>query len=268
MSNTRITAASANSHPRPSLLLIQAGTAPDVLKDKFGDLPQWFMKATGVAPEDVQIVEIFRGETLPEPTTHCVAIITGSWDMVTDKLPWSEKAAEWIRRAVDADMPLFGVCYGHQLMAYALGGTVDFNPQGREVGCLAINLTPAGFNDPMTMHLSQGFSAHLTHLQTVTELPPGAQVLASSQHDRNQIIRYSSKAVSTQFHPEFTPEIAASLIDLRTDVLLSEGYHPAKMRAALTDAADASGILKTFINNHTATSRPERPAADDYHERG
>lgn len=52
--------------------------------------------------------------------------------MVTDQEPWSEKTAAWIRNAMAMEMPLFGVCYGHQLMAHALGGRVEYHPQGRE----------------------------------------------------------------------------------------------------------------------------------------
>lgn len=239
---------SAMNNPLPPVLLIQVGTAPDTLKTEHGDLPVWFSRAMALTSDAIQVVKVFKGEPLPEPDPGRVAVITGSWHMVTDKLAWSEETARWIRRAVAVDMPLFGVCYGHQLMAYALGGVVDYHPQGREMGCLEINLTKAGADDPLTGGLSQGFMAHLTHMQTVTQLPAGAQSLASSPHDKNQIIRYGAKAVSTQFHPEFTPGIAASLIHLRTETLLSEGRDPAAMHSALTDAADARELLKTFVS--------------------
>lgn len=241
-------------HTLPPVLLIQAGTPPDTLKAEHGDLPVWFSHALELAPDAIQIVKVFNGESLPEPDPRRVAVITGSWDMVTDKRAWSEDTAAWIRRAIEADMPLFGVCYGHQLMAYALGGTVDYHPQGREMGCMEIHLTQAGIEDPFTRQLSEGFLAHLTHQQTVMELPQGAQSLASSSHDKNQIIRYSEKAISTQFHPEFTPAIAASLIHLRTEVLLSEGQDPVAMGCRLADAPEARDLLKTFISFHAANA--------------
>ncbi|MGU9889073.1 glutamine amidotransferase [Serratia marcescens] len=236
----------------PPILLIQAGTPPDKLKDEHGDLPLWFIRAIALAPDAIQVVKVFSGETLPNPDPNRIAVITGSWAMVTDKLEWSENTAKWIRCAIETGMPVFGVCYGHQLMAHALGGSVDYHPQGREMGCLEITLTDDGTKDPLTRGFSEGFRAHLTHLQTVTKLPPGAKSLASSRHDKNQIIRYSAKAVSTQFHPELTPDIAASLIHLHSETLLSEGFKPAAMRSALTDATDARKLLKMFISIHAA----------------
>lgn len=235
----------------PQVLLIQTGTPPDAIRHEHGDLPAWFIKATDLAPEAIQVVQVFKGEALPEPDPTRVAIITGSWDMVTDKLAWSEATAAWIRRAVEAGMPLFGVCYGHQLIAHALGGVVDYHPQGCEMGCLEVRLATAGVNDPLIGTLPENFKAHLTHLQTVITPPPGAQTLASSAHDKNQIIRYSKNVISTQFHPEITPAIATSMINQRTEGLLKEGFDPARMLGALTDAADARGLLKQFIALHT-----------------
>jgi len=246
-----------------NILLIQVGTPPDELKDEHGDLPLWFSRAMAMAPDAIEVVKVFSGETLPNPDPNRIAVITGSWNMVTDKLEWSENTAKWIRCAIEAGMPLFGVCYGHQLMAHALGGTVDYHPQGREMGCLEINLTEAGKNDPLTRGFSEGFRAHLTHLQTVTKLPPCAQSLASSTHDKNQIIRYSAKALSTQFHPEFTPDIAASLIHLRSEILLHEGFEPAAMRSALIDATDARKLLKRFISIHAAHAQTVIPECED-----
>nr|WP_174263257.1 glutamine amidotransferase [Cronobacter sakazakii] len=247
----------------PLILLIQAGTPPDELRNEHGDLPLWFSKAMALAPDAIQVVKVFCGETLPDPDPNRIAVITGSWDMVTDKLEWSEYTAKWIRSAIEAGMPLFGVCYGHQLMAHAMGGTVDYHPQGREMGCLEITLTEEGTNDPLTRGFPEGFRAHLTHLQTVTKLPSGAQSLASSTHDKNQIIRYSAKAVSTQFHPEFTHDIAASLIHLRSETLLNEGFEPAAMRSALTDATDARKLLKMFISIHAAHALTVIPQCED-----
>lgn len=237
-----------NTAALPPILLIQTGTPPDGILNEQGDLPLWFDKAMGLAPGALQVVQVFRGESLPQPDPTRVAVITGSWDMVTDKLPWSEETAEWIRHAMEVGMPLFGVCYGHQLIAYALGGTVDYHPQGREMGCLDVRLAEAGRNDPLIGKLPNVFKAHLTHLQTVTALPPGATSLASSVHDRNQIIRYSEKVISTQFHPEITPEIAATMINLRAESLVNEGFDPAVMLDALADAVDARALLKRFIS--------------------
>lgn len=106
---------------RNRLLLVQTGTPPAAIREEHGDLPRWFR--TLLAPWQAQLtaVRVFEDEPLPAPDRQTVAVLTGSWAMVTDRLAWSERTADWIRQAVAIGMPLFGVCYGHQLMAHALG---------------------------------------------------------------------------------------------------------------------------------------------------
>ncbi len=185
--------------------------------------PRWFR--TLLAPWQTQLttVRVFEDEPLPTPDNQTIAVLTGSWAMVTDRLAWSERTADWIRQAVAIDMPLFGVCYGHQLMAHALGARWRIIPGGRESGSQTITLSPWGVDDPLLSGLPATFPAHLSHLQTVNRLPEGATVLAASAHDPHQIVRYGPHAVSTQFHPEFTAPIARSLIRYREAVLQAEG---------------------------------------------
>lgn len=87
-------------------------------------------------------------------------------------------------------MPLMGVCYGHQLMAHALGGVVDYHPDGREMGSLEIEQHAVAALDPWLAGCPPLFHAHLTHLQTILRLPAGAKALARSAHDPHQIVRY------------------------------------------------------------------------------
>ncbi|MDR3100355.1 MAG: glutamine amidotransferase [Paraburkholderia sp.] len=231
----------------PSILIVQAGTPPDEIRGPLGDLPDWFCRALGRNANEVQVVRVFEGETLPRPDNSQVAVITGSWAMVTDGLPWSEAAAQWIRDAMAVQMPLFGVCYGHQLMAHALGGRVDYHPKGREVGCQQITLSSAATEDALLRDWPTTFTAHLTHEQSVIKLPPGAQMLASSEHDANQIVRYGPNAISTQFHPEFTPLQSEACIRRRIEVLRSEGKDPEALLNALEDTREARRILTSFV---------------------
>lgn len=106
---------------------------------------------------------------------------------------------------MDHRLPLLGVCYGHQLMAYALGGEVGDNPRGWERGLQTVCLSAA--SDALPSALPPSFSAWLSHRQSVLTPPAGSQVLAGSALDPCQIIRYSERALSVQFHPEFTADI-------------------------------------------------------------
>lgn len=233
-----------------SLLLIQAGTPPEDIRAVTGDLPQWFLPAIGRPQTDIQVVRVFDGQPLPEPGQHQAAIITGSWAMVTDLHPWSEATAAWVRLAVAQRMPLLGVCYGHQLIAHALGGTVDYHPEGREMGCLDIHQLPTGDADPWLAGCPKRFKAHLTHLQSIVRLPQGAKALACSAHDQHQIVRYNATTVSVQFHPEFTPEIQKACIEAREDVLRGEGFDPQLMLRNLESTPVPQTLLQRFIETH------------------
>lgn len=234
-------------HDTRSILLIQTGTPPQALRAEHGDLPRWFRRALGQWADGLQVARVFEGEALPAPGTHDAAIITGSWAMVTDREDWSEATAAWIRQAVPTGMPLFGVCYGHQLMAHALGGQVDYLPDGPEIGDLAISLLPGAAEDPMLAGLPERFTAHVTHFQRVLTLPPGAVSLACSARDPHQIVRYAPGAFSTQFHPEFTPEIMASIIGSRREILTGHGQDPDRLLAGLGPTPQASGLLTRFL---------------------
>ncbi len=244
-----------------SLLIVQVGTPPDDIRECFGDLPAWFCRSLGRELDEVMIVRVFEGEPLPQPKLGCIAIITGSWAMVTDRHPWSEATAQWIREAMAIEMPLFGVCYGHQLMAHALGGRVDYHPNGRELGCEQVHLLHAAANDPLLSSWPLQFAAHLTHEQTVLELPPGALALACSAHDPHQIVRYGRNAISTQFHPEFTPELLAACINRRADTLIREGKRPERMLNALRTTPEASYLLQGFMELASLQHLPQSPSA-------
>ncbi|MGM4985984.1 MULTISPECIES: glutamine amidotransferase [Rhizobium] len=234
----------------PDLILIQTGTPPDEIRIPLGDLPDWYCHALGRATDSIEVVRVFDGDGLPKPDPSRIAVITGSWSMVTDREPWSEATAAWIRDAMALEMPLFGVCYGHQLMAHALGGRVEYHPQGREIGCHTIRLLPDAPVDVLLSGLPQQFQAHLTHMQTIIDLPPGAYSLAASDHDPHQIVRFGPRAISAQFHPEFTSETSSAIIKFRADALRQEGKDPDELLDAVREAPEAAGLLRKFVQTN------------------
>lgn len=228
-------------------LIIETGTAPEAIRERFLDLADWFYLALDKLASEVEIVRPYLNEPLPAPDPHRVTIITGSWAMVTDHEPWSERTAEWVRQAVACEAPVLGVCYGHQLMAYALGGEVDYFSDRKEIGCLPVTLVKEAQSDPLLQGLPTQFDAYLTHAQRVTKVPDGAQVLATSERDGHQIIRYSSTAISTQFHPEFTAPLLKAVIDLNYDKLVAEGQPVEALLAGLKNASVSRSILCKFV---------------------
>lgn len=230
------------------LLIILTGHAPDSLRTRLGDFDHWFRLGLGVPAADVVSVDVAAGETLPDLSSIRGAVITGSAAMVTDHLPWSEQLAGWIRTAMDAELPLFGVCYGHQLMAHALGGTVGDLPGGREIGTLPITRIADAPDDALLKGLPQHFLAHTTHQQSVLQLPPGATALASSERDPYHIVRYAPHAISTQFHPEFSVSIMRAYLRLRAGHLYAEGLDVPTLVKAAKAAPQARHLLRRFAH--------------------
>jgi GMP synthase (glutamine-hydrolysing) len=197
-------------NPQRPIAIIQMGFPPEAIRAPLGDQADWFAAALGAPRRALRVVQPFQGDALPAPSEFSLAIVTGSWAMVTDREAWSERTAAWLRTLIDEGKPLLGVCYGHQLMAHALGGRVGDLPGGSERGTFHVTLAPGAHRDPLLHGLPATFPAYLSHRQAVLEPPAGAQVLGGSARDPHQILRYGPAAFSVQFHPEFTPAIMAA----------------------------------------------------------
>ena len=230
------------------LAILQMGDPPLDIQQKLGEQSDWVIAALPDTPVTVKVLYPASGDALPAPHLLAGAILTGSTSMVTDREDWSEYTANWIRLAMDQPLPLLGICYGHQLIAHALGGVVDYHPAGREIGQLSIQLHDEAKADPLLADLPSTFMANLTHEQSVLQPPARATVLASSEHDAHQILRYSPHALSLQFHPEFSTEVMSYFLSRREALFSTEGYDIPAMCAALTATPVARKILHDFVD--------------------
>lgn len=233
---------------RKPLLIVQTGAALPAIRARHGDFPEWFRRGLGCTPAQIACVRVDAGETLPPPQTVAAAIITGSGAMVSERLEWSERTAGWVRAAVDAELPLLGVCYGHQLMAHALGGRVDYNPRGREIGTVLVDTLPGAADDPLLCCAPAQFSAHATHLQSVLQAPRDAVVLARSALDECQAVRYGTYAWGLQFHPEFSVAQMRAYLHERAGTVNAEGLDAAGLRDAVRACVQARALLRRFVH--------------------
>jgi len=232
------------------VLIIRTGRAPDPIRARFGDFPHWFRLCAQLTQEQIRIIDVQAGETLPPPREVAGALITGSAAMVTERAGWSERTAGWIRDAMDTDLPMFGVCYGHQLMAHALGGRVDYLPGGREIGTMPIDVLPHAQQDPLAAALPSSFRAHTTHEQSVMDVPKGATVLASSARDPHHLLRYGKHAVSVQFHPEFNADVMRAYIHRKRADMHKEGFDPHHAFRQVAATPIARRLLRQFARHH------------------
>lgn len=229
-----------------ALLVIKTGDAIPSIAAKRRDFETWIAAGAGLSLADVVVVRVFQGEPLPEPERVPGVIVTGSSSTLTDRELWSENTARWLARAVALDKPVLGICYGHQLLAHALGGEVRHNPRGREIGTVDVKLNSHAKNDPLFGAFSQLLHLPVAHRQAVVRLPPHASVLGTSRRDPHHIVRYGSAAWGVQFHPEFDANIVRAYIDASRDDLMQEGLDPEAIWHSATDTADGTFVLRRF----------------------
>ena len=164
--------------------------------------------------------------------------------MVTDRADWSEATARWLRDVIERDAaPVLGVCYGHQLLAHALGGVVAPNPNGREMGTCVVDFV----TDPGALFRKGPFTAHLSHFESVVELPPGARVLATTALDPHSAIQVGDRQWGVQFHPEFNVPIMRSHVETRREILIAEGLDPDTMLEGAREAPEMTNVLRRFV---------------------
>lgn len=233
------------SQPNPKVVILKTGSTYPAIKEQFGDFDEWFLRE--LSPElEITVFNAEAGELPTAPTDWDGIVVTGSPAMVSDREPWSEKAADWLAQAVNQSVPVLGVCYGHQLLAHALGGEVGYHPKGRESGTQRVELLTSAQDDPLFGHMPNTFSAQLTHKQSVLSLPPGAVLLGYNEHEPHQAFRVGKCAWGVQFHPEFSHAIMRAYLGVQAPDLESEGLESQAMIDSVSDAPEASGLLKRF----------------------
>ena len=230
---------------RPVLIVKLNDTLSDLARRR-GELPDWIASGLRLPGERLAVVDPRGGEELPDPRTLAGVVVSGSVAMVTDRLEWSQRTAAWLAGAVAADVPVLGICYGHQLLAHAMGGQVDYNPKGREFGTVEVRLLPEAADDLLLSHLPPVFRAQASHSQSVIALPDGAVRLAANDHDRHHAFRLGRTAWGVQFHPEFDADIVRAYTRARDASLRADGLSPESILAAIEETPQAASVLARF----------------------
>lgn len=227
-------------------VVLKAGTTLAELRARRGDYEDWIVAGLGVPRGRVRVVAVHEGAALPAPGAPAAVVVTGSPAMVSEREPWSEQAAAWLRDAAHAGTPLLGICYGHQLLAHALGGRVGANPRGREMGTVEVALRPEARADPLLGALGSPLLVQVTHLESVLELPPGARLLASSAADPHQAFAWGECVWGVQFHPEFDAEVMRAYLEARRPLLRAEGIDPEPLERGVSESPHGERLLRRF----------------------
>ena len=232
-------------------LILETGQ-PVASMRRHGGFPHWIRVAAGLERDAAVVVNVEDGAALPPSSGFAGVMITGSAAMVTERREWSERSAAWLREMAHAGVPLFGICYGHQLLAHALGGEVGDNPSGREMGTIALELHPRAAEDPLFAGLPTQFPAQATHLQSVLRAPEGATVLAKSAQDACHAFRWGDRAWGVQFHPEFSATHMRGYVHAREAALAEEGRCSKRLSREVSAAPHARRVLRRFVRHARA----------------
>lgn len=226
------------------ILILSAGNTFPVISETEKDFDEWIAQALGnsCAQWRMDAREVL---SLPDPIELAGVVISGSHAMVTDHHTWSEHLAIWLRQCIDSRLPLLGICYGHQLLAYAAGGEVGNRPQGIDIGTKTIALSAAASHDYLFRELPENFAAQLVHSQSVLTLPDKAVLLANSENEEHQAFRIGQCAWGVQFHPEFSASVMRGYIE---QVSRSQGLEDdiSQLLGEVTDTPEATFLLRRF----------------------
>ena len=155
------------------------------------------------------IYRVMDGELPEQFESETLYLIPGSNNAAYDDLPWIQALQEWIRKATVQKVPLVGICFGHQLIAQALGGCVERFDGGWGVGIREMEVLD---EDMLPYFPNRKMRLIVNHHDQVMQLPEGATPLATSDFCRYEGFRIGRHILTFQGHPEFTVDYERHLI--------------------------------------------------------
>jgi len=191
--------------------ILQTGRPPVALQDRHAQYPTMFerlFEGHGFSFETFAVID----DVFPASIHACDGwLITGSAHGAYDPLPWIARLEGFIRDAYKAGVPVAGICFGHQVMAQALGGKVEKYSGGWGVGTMEYRLSNG-----------ETIRVNALHQDQVVQKPADAEVICSSEFCENAGLAYGDRALSFQPHPEFDDSFIRDIVGFRRGTTIPE----------------------------------------------
>lgn len=203
--------------------ILEAGRPAPGLLEKHGDYRKMFRDLLSEPFPEAEFIDYAAIDGhLPRSLSEADGwLVSGSAFSVYDPDPWIGALKKFSREAVNNGDPVFGICFGHQLLAEIMGGKVEKAKQGWGVGVHEYRIieTADWMNDA---EAGEAFSTLVTHQDQVTKVPPGTRLLAESDFCPHAMMEIAPNIASLQSHPEMTVAYCADLYESRRDRIGSD----------------------------------------------
>jgi GMP synthase-like glutamine amidotransferase len=211
----------------------------------FGEYPDMFMALLGRLDPDLEFVvyDVEQGEYPAAIDEVDAYLITGSKSSVYDDKPWIGVLMDFVRELDRRHKKIVGICFGHQLVAHALGGKTEKSPKGWGVG-----LHTHRFSEAPAWH-DQGdmdFDILVTHQDQVMKTADGSRVLAGSEFCENAVCQVGDHILTFQGHPEFVPAYSREIMEFRRELIGEQAYTAGV--ASLASDPETQRVARWILN--------------------
>jgi GMP synthase-like glutamine amidotransferase len=235
---------------RMKIGLLETGEVNPALSVAHGDYPSMFARLLGRVDASIEFftVRVVAGELPAGPEAADAWLVTGSRHGVYDDLPWIEPLKRFLLACVAARVPVVGICFGHQILAEALGGRAEKSDRGWGLGVMDYELV---YRPGWLVDVPGRFAANAVHQDQVVALPPGATVLARSAHCPYAALAYGDPenpdALTLQPHPEFDDRYMDDLLAHRAGVAFPAS-EAAAARASLSRPVASDAWARIIVD--------------------
>lgn len=228
--------------------ILKCGQSPETTRAEHGDYDDMFQRL--LAGRGFTF-DSFHVEAMEFPASVHDAdgwLITGSRHGVYEDHAFIAPLTDFIQAAFEAGVPMVGICFGHQMIAQALGGRVEKFDGGWAVGAQDYDFS------------GQNVTLNAWHQDQVTQPPAGAEVVGSNEFCRNAALIYDNRAFTVQAHPEFQDDFVDALIEHRSGTVPPALIETAKARRGSAEAAGVADRIEAFFRQPRPAMRPRTAA--------